>query len=32
MDLYERVRPGTRVHVLGPHETGLGTVSVAVAA
>ena len=26
MDLYERVRPGARVHVLGPHETGLGTV------
>jgi len=25
MDLYERVRPGARVHVLGPHETGLGT-------
>ena len=26
MDLYERVRPGARVDVLGPHETGLGTV------
>jgi len=26
MDLYERVQPGARVHVLGPGETGLGTV------
>jgi lipoprotein-anchoring transpeptidase ErfK/SrfK len=31
MDLYERVRPGARVHVLGPHETGLGTVPSAAA-
>ena len=26
MDLYERVDLGTRVHVLAPHETGLGTL------
>lgn len=26
MDLYERVQPGAEVHVLGPNETGLGTV------
>lgn len=25
MDLYERVRPGARVRVLGPDETGMGT-------
>jgi lipoprotein-anchoring transpeptidase ErfK/SrfK len=31
MDLYERVRPGARVRVLGPHETGLGTVPQAAA-
>jgi lipoprotein-anchoring transpeptidase ErfK/SrfK len=31
MDLYERVDPGTRVLVLGPGETGYGTVPPALA-
>lgn len=30
MHLYQRVQPGARVHVLGPNETGLGTVPPAV--
>jgi lipoprotein-anchoring transpeptidase ErfK/SrfK len=31
MDLFARVEPGARVHVLGPDETGLGTVPSAAA-